>query len=298
MESVLTLVAAPGREGLEAQACERGAAALAAAGASLGPADWLAPAEAWEQAFSGPPVSRAREILQAALAELPLDVAVTPLAGRRKKLLVADMESTIIAEEMLDEIAARLGIADRIAPITARAMAGELDFTAALRERVALLAGQPANLLEEMATGMTLNPGARTLIRTLRAAGAVTALVSGGFTCFTEGVATACGFDRQQANRLVIEDGRLTGEVAAPVLDRGAKQRALEALAAEQGLDPAETCAVGDGANDLDLLRAAGLGVGYRPKAALRAVADAAIDHGDLTALLYFQGYRRAEFKS
>jgi phosphoserine phosphatase len=149
-----------------------------------------------------------------------------------------------------------------------------------------------------MAAGVTLNPGARALVQTLRAQGAVTALVSGGFTCFTEPVGAACGFDRQQANRLVIEDGRLTGEVAPPILDRAAKMRALEALAAEQGLELAESCAVGDGANDLDLIRAAGLGVGYRPKAALRKAADVSLDHGDLTALLYLQGYRKAEFKS
>jgi len=296
MDHVVTLIAAPGA--LEQTLAERVAAALAASGATCGAADWLAEGEACDLPFASLEPQRAREIARGILDGAPADFGVMARAGRRKRLLVADMESTIIAEEMLDELAARLGIADRVAPITARAMNGELDFAEALRARVGLLAGQPARLLEEMAAGVTLNPGARALVQTLRAQGAVTALVSGGFTCFTEPVGAACGFDRQQANRLVIEDGRLTGEVAPPILDRAAKMRALEALAAEQGLELAESCAVGDGANDLDLIRAAGLGVGYRPKAALRKAADVSLDHGDLTALLYLQGYRKAEFKS
>ena len=296
MDHVVTLVAAPGN--LAQALVERVAAALAASGGACGPTDWLAEAEACDLPFAGLDPLLARQAAQDALAGAPADLGVMARAGRRKRLLVADMESTIIAEEMLDELAARLGIADRVAPITARAMNGELDFAEALRARVGLLAGQPARLLEEMAARATLNPGARTLVQTLRAEGAVTALVSGGFACFTEPVGAACGFDRQQANRLVIEDGRLTGEVAPPILDRTAKRAALEALAAEQGLDLAASCAVGDGANDLDLLQAAGLGVGYRPKAALRRAADVSLDHGDLTALLYLQGYRKAEFKS
>ncbi len=296
MDHVVTLVAAPGA--LAQALVERVASALAASGAACGAADWLAEAEACDLPFAGLAPRRAREVAQGALDGARADLGVVARDGRRKRLLVADMESTIIAEEMLDELAARLGIADQIAPITARAMNGELDFAEALRARVGLLAGQPVSLLEEMAARATLNPGARTLVQTLRAQGAVTALVSGGFTCFTEPVGAACGFDRQQANRLVIEDGRLTGEVAAPILDRAAKRQALEALATEQGLDLSASCAVGDGANDLDLIRVAGLGVGYRPKAALRQAADVSLDHADLTALLYLQGYRKVEFKS
>lgn len=295
MDHVVTLVAAPGA--LEQALVERLAAALAASGGACGPADWLAEAEACDLPFVGLDPLVARRVAQGAMAGAPADLGVMARAGRRKRLLVADMESTIIAEEMLDELAAHLGIADQVAPITARAMNGELDFAEALRARVGLLAGQPASLLGEMATHATLNPGARTLVQTLRAQGAVTALVSGGFACFAEPVGAACGFDRRQANRLVIEDGRLTGEVAPPILDRAAKRAALEALAAEQGLDLAASCAVGDGANDLDLLRAAGLGVGYRPKAALRQAAEVSLDHGDLTALLYLQGYHKAEFR-
>ncbi|MDJ0946067.1 MAG: phosphoserine phosphatase SerB [Kiloniellales bacterium] len=296
MDHVVTLIAAPGD--LEQALVDRVAAALGASGAACGSADWLAEAEACDLPIAGLAPSHARRTVRGALEGAPADFGVVARENRRKRLLVADMESTIIAEEMLDELAARLGIADQVAPITARAMNGELDFAEALQARVGLLTGQPASLLEEMAAGVTLNPGARALVQTLRAQGALTALVSGGFTCFTEPVGAACGFDRQQANRLVIEDGRLTGEVAAPILDRAAKRAALEALAAEQGLDLAASCAVGDGANDVDLLQAAGLGVGYRPKAALRRAADVSLDHGDLTALLYLQGYRKAEFKS
>ncbi len=296
MDHVVTLIAAPGHLGQAP--IDRIAAALAASGATCGAADWLAEAEACDLPFAGIGPQEARKTALRTLDGDPADLGVVARDGRRKRLLVADMESTIIAEEMLDELAARLGMADRIAPITARAMNGELDFAEALRARVGLLAGQPVSLLEEMAGGVTLNPGARTLVQTLRAQGAVTALVSGGFTCFTEPVGAACGFDRQQANRLVTEDGKLTGEVASPILDRAAKLLALKALAAEQGWDLAATCAVGDGANDLDMVRAAGLGVGYRPKPRLRQAADVSLDHGDLTALLYLQGYRKAEFKS
>ena len=296
MEHVVTLITAPGA--LDQALVDRVAAALGAAGAACGAADWLAPGEACDLPFTGLGPQQADDTAQSALDGAPADLGIVAQDGRRKRLLVADMESTIIAEEMLDELAARLGIADQVAPITARAMNGELDFAEALRARVGLLAGQPVGLLEEMVAGVTLNPGARTLVQTLRAEGVVTALVSGGFTCFTGPVGEACGFDRQQANRLVIKDGKLTGEVKAPILDRTAKLQALESLAAEQGLDMAATCAVGDGANDLDMLNAAGLGVGYRPKPALREAVDVSLDNGDLTALLYLQGFRKAEFKS
>ena len=298
MEHVATLIAAPDSGDLTADLLDRAAKALADAGAEVAAPDWLAPNEACDLAFGSLERAAASAALRDALGSAPLDIGVLAAAGRRKRLLVADMESTIIAEEMLDEIAERLGLAERIAPITARAMAGELDFTEALEARVGLLAGQPAGLLDEVARGITLNPGARTLVRTMRAEGAVTALVSGGFTHFTALVRAACGFDRDQANRLAVEDGRLTGGLEPPILDRAAKRSALESLATEQGLPLEAACAVGDGANDLDLLQAAGLGVGYRPKAVLRAAADVALDHGDLTALLYLQGYRKADFKN
>ncbi len=298
MEHVATLIAAPDSGHLTSDLAAQAAAALAAAGASVAEPDWLAPGEACDLAFGGPDPTAAAAALRTALERAPLDIGVLAAAGRRKQLLVADMESTIIAEEMLDEIAERLGLAERIAPITARAMAGELDFAEALEARVGLLAGQPAGLLDEVAQVITLNPGARILVQTMRGTGAVTALVSGGFTHFTAQVRAACGFDQDRANRLAVESGRLTGGLEPPILDRAAKRTALESLAAAQGLPLAATCAIGDGANDLDLLTAAGLGVGYRPKAVLRAAAEVVLDHGDLTALLYLQGYRKAEFKS
>ena len=259
---------------------------------------WLAEGEACDLPFAAPAGLDVATGLRRALAGAPLDIGIVPAANRRKRLLVADMESTIIEQELLDEIADRLGLHDRIAPITARAMAGELDFAEALRQRVGLLQGVSASLLDDVAEGISLTSGARTLVRTMRAAGAVTALVSGGFSCFTERVAAACGFDSHEANHLIVEEGRLTGAVAEPLLDRNAKAEALARLAAAQGLEAADCCAVGDGANDIALLKAAGLGVGFRPKTALRQAADVAVDHGDLTALLYLQGYAKRSFTS
>jgi phosphoserine phosphatase len=206
------------------------------------------------------------------------------------------MESTIIAEEMVDELGERLGLGAQIAAITARSMAGELGFEESLTTRVGLLAGLPEAAIDEVAARMTLNAGARTLVRTMRAGGAYTALVSGGFTVFTGKVREACGFDEDRANRLLVEDGALTGRVARPILGRRAKLDALREIAAARGLSLATVLAVGDGANDADMLTAAGLGVGYRPKAPARRAARVSIDHGDLTALLFLQGYRAHEF--
>jgi len=178
-----------------------------------------------------------------------------------------------------------------------RSMAGELDFAASLRERVRLLTGLPAGILLAVAERMTLNPGARTLVQTMRANGAHTALVSGGFDCFAEPIRAACGFHEARANRLLVRDGWLSGVVAEPILDRTAKGAAVEELTLRLGLPPQASCAVGDGANDVEMIRAAGLGVAYRAKPVLRTAAAVAIEHGDLTALLYLQGYRRAEFR-
>ena len=202
-------------------------------------------------------------------------------------------------ERRLGEAAAQLaevaGIAPQVTKITARAMAGELDFAAALHERVSLLAGLPATTLDKVAERITLNPGARGLVQTMRANGATTALVSGGFTCFTERVREACGFEEAHGNHLIVADGTLTGAVAEPLLGRDAKRETLLELAAREGLSPDDACAVGDGANDLAMIEIAGLGVAYRAKPVLRTAARYSIDHGDLTALLYLQGYRRAE---
>lgn len=295
MDFVLTLIADPARRDLEAGHLEAATAALAEAGATPGGADWLASGLACDLPFAAGDPDPSRAAVAERLAGAPLDLAVQPAAGRRKALLVADMESTVIAEEMLDELADGLGLRERIAAITAEAMAGALDFTAALKARVALLEGLPVSALEEAAKRMTVNPGARALVATMKATGARAVLATGGFDLFAERVAARCGFDSWQANRLEILDGRLTGAVLDPVLDRSAKLEALRRAAADLGLETSAACAVGDGANDAEMLSAAGLGVAYRAKPPARAAADAAIDHGDLTALLYLQGFRESE---
>lgn len=263
---------------------------------------WLGQGEAWEALYIAEPDASGgaalRQHLAAALALRPVDVNIAPdeVASRRKKLFVADMESTIIQQECLDEIADRIGLGTRISDITARAMRGEIDFAAALRERVGLLRDVDAGVLERVYESVTLMPGAETLVATMRRDGATCALVSGGFTFFTERIAGRLGFDVQQANTLDVADGRVSGTVAEPILGREAKLAALERLARERGLDAAETMAVGDGANDLAMLKAAGLGVAYRAKPIVIAEAAASVVHGDLTALLYLQGYTKAEF--
>ncbi len=261
---------------------------------------WLSEGEACEIAFStdGPAAAKlVRDTVAARWRDAPLDICLLPAGARRKRLLVADMDSTIIQQECIDEMADMLGLKARIAAITERAMRGELEFEAALTERLALLAGLGEGELQRVFDErVTLMPGARTLIATMRAAGAYTALVSGGFNFFTSRVAAAVGFDVNQANTLEVVGGKLTGRVIGPILGREAKLAALEHYRAERGLAAEETMAVGDGANDLAMIEAAGLGVAYRAKPLVAAEADAGITHGDLTALLFLQGYRRAEF--
>lgn len=239
----------------------------------------------------------ARPDLAALAAALPgVDVNAVPLAGRRKRILIADMDSTMIPVECIDEIADFAGVKPQVAAITERAMAGELDFEAALRARVRLLQGLPEAVLARVhAERVSLNPGAAALVRTMRAAGARTLLVSGGFTYFAERVAAAAGFAEARANVLCAAGGRLTGEVAEPILGREAKLAALTAAAAELGLGTDAALAVGDGANDLAMIEAAGLGVGFRPRPALAAKADAVIRHAGLDALLALQGYAEDE---
>jgi phosphoserine phosphatase len=228
---------------------------------------------------------------------LPLDVVVQPLAGRAKKLLVADMDSTMITVECIDELADYAGIKAQIAEVTERAMRGELDFAEALDARVALLKDLDEAAIEScLAERVRLMPGAEALVKTMRARGAMTVLVSGGFTRFAGPVGEKLGFERVIANRLVIGEGRLTGTVEKPIVDSSTKETALLEAAAERGLDLAETLAVGDGANDLAMIRKAGLGVAYHAKPIVAAAAGARIDHNDLTALLYAQGIPRAEW--
>jgi phosphoserine phosphatase len=216
---------------------------------------------------------------------------------RRKKLLVADMDSTLIEDECLDELAAEIGMRDEAAAITERAMRGEIAFEPALRERVALLKDLPTDVVAKLLSQrIKIMPGAVTLVATMRKHGAHTMLVSGGFTAFAGPIAERIGFHEHRANTLLFEKGGFTGRVAEPILGREAKEQTLRGLTAALGLDPEETLAVGDGANDIGMVRRAGLGVAYRAKPALRAAAAAAIDHADLTGLLFLQGYRREEF--
>lgn len=235
--------------------------------------------------------------LRPVLGAAPLDIIVQPAAGREKKLLIADMDSTIIGQECIDELADFAGLKAEIAAITERAMRGELDFEAALTTRVGMLKGLPESVLEEcFRTRITLNGGARHLVATMNARGAATVLVSGGFTFFVDRIAKRAGFQHFAANELIIEGGRLTGEVRRPILGREAKEAALRQFAENRGIPLAATMAVGDGANDLDMIAAAGLGVAWRAKPKVAAAADASIDHADLTALLYAQGIGAAAF--
>jgi phosphoserine phosphatase len=295
---VLVLIGPAGGGGPVADAA-RGIA-VETSDVAWGDPHWLSPGEACELAFEAPDAVSAlaiRDQVASRLRGAPVDVCVVPAEGRRKGLLVADMDSTIIQQECIDEMADVLGLKPRIAAITERAMRGELPFEEALTERLALLAGlAEADLQRVVDERITLMPGARTLIATMRASGAFTALVSGGFGFFTSRVAAAVGFDVDRANALEVVDGRLTGRVVGPILGREAKLAALEQYRAARGLAAAATMAVGDGANDLAMIKAAGLGVAYRAKPVVAAEAHAGITHGNLTALLYLQGYARSAF--
>jgi phosphoserine phosphatase len=258
----------------------------------------LAPDEAVDVAFIGDkPIQDLREHLQTFVADLPVDIVVQPVASRRKKLLVADMDSTVIGQECIDELADFAGLKGKVALITERAMRGEIEFEPALRERVALLKGLPASVVDRvLAERITLDPGAKLLVATMRANGARAILVSGGFTSFVDRIRTMVGFDESYANRLIETDGNLAGEVAEPILGRAAKLATLEDAIIRLDFDAEETLAVGDGANDLAMLGRAGLGIAYHAKPKVAEAADARIDHNDLTALLFAQGYRRSEF--
>jgi phosphoserine phosphatase len=290
MDVVLTLVAAPSFSAV---------ADLAAQSARRwdGEIVWLDPGRAADLAFATGGLATARAQIAAQLADQPVDWALQPRHGRRKKLLVGDMDSTFITVECIDVLAARAGLGEAVAAITQASIRGERDFSDSLRERVALLGGASVDLFEETwREDIAMMAGGKVLLATMARHGATTALVSGGFTWFTERVAATLGFDRHRANVLEIEDGMLTGKVVEPVLDRDAKMTILGELCRELALSMSETLAVGDGANDIAMLRAAGLGVGYHPVPAAAEAADACVRHGDLTTLLYFQGYARDRF--
>jgi phosphoserine phosphatase len=260
-----------------------------------GDACWLNPGIAAEFAMADRPANLWD--VWAALQAEGFDLAVQPAEGRRKRLLLADMDSTMIRQECIDELAAEAGVGAHVAAITARAMNGELEFEGALRERVALLRGLPEGVIDRVFDQrITFMPGGRELVATMRAQGARTALVSGGFTAFTSRVAAALGFDEHRANDLGLDGGRLTGTVAEPILGRAAKVRALEEISAALGITPAQAMAVGDGANDLGMLGLAGSGVALHAKPSVAAQCDLRVNHGDLTALLYLQGYAVTDF--
>jgi phosphoserine phosphatase len=295
MDSVLTLVAGPDRP-LENRDSALVTYALRDLGATVGEADWLAEARACDLRFAGIDIAVAQAAAHDVLDGLPVDIVAQPLLHRRKRLLIADMDSTIVTGETLDELAGLAGVGDRVVPITAAAMNGEIGFEEALRQRVALLEGHPADLIDRVLASMAISPGAFQLVHTMRAHGAFCVLISGGFTEFTERVRRQVGFDLAEGNTLGIADGRLTGTVGDPILGRERKLAALREHAGARRLEPEETLAVGDGANDLPMLLDAGLGVAYHAKPSVRRQARARIDHGDLTALLYLQGYRPQEF--
>lgn len=295
MNSVLILIADPAREALNDSMVARAVEALRSSGLEVSEARWLAPSEACEVPFAGT-AQRGRQAAELALDAFPVDVAALPAANRRKRLLVADMDSTILQNETLDELADYAGFGERVAAITERSMRGEIDFGMALRERVALLEGLSLDALAETAKRMRLMPGARELVRTMRANGAYTALASGGFRYFTGQVARDVGFHEDVANVLLDDGAALTGRVEEPIFDRESKRKTLERLISERGIDAADSLAVGDGANDLAMIGLAGLGVAYRAKPVVAAAADARIAVGDLTGLLYLQGYRKDEF--
>ena len=265
---------------------------LDATGHDVGAPHWLDVGDAADIVFQGSLVSARREL--ALMDHGALDVVVQPMGDRTKKLIVADMDSTMITVECIDELADYAGIKDEIAAITKRAMKGELDFRAALLERVALLGGLSEGVLTECRyERVKLTRGARTLVQTMKAHGAWSVLVTGGFTAFAGPVGEAIGFDKVVANELLVEGGKLSGTVSEPIVDAAAKLETLKAEAAKHGLPMGETLAVGDGANDIPMLTAAGLGIGFHPHAAVGEAADAVIRHHDLTALLWAQGYPR-----
>ena len=258
---------------------------------------WLAEAEAAEFSLTALPDNRWD--VWADLQQMGVDLVIQPEQGRRKKMLLADMDSTMIQQECIDELADMAGVGERVKDITARAMNGELDFEGALTERVGLLKGLPEGIIQQVLDErITFMPGGAELVATMRANGGYAALVSGGFTAFTAKVAAALGFDENHANTLLVEDGKLSGDVGRPILGRQAKVDALERITAKLGIAEADVIAVGDGANDLGMLGRAGTGVALHAKPSVAAECEVRINHGDLTALLYVQGYAKAEFAS
>ena len=300
MSLVATLICNPANPALDSTVVDGALAVLP----SPGKPQWLFHEVAIDIPFERPledhnQVHAIEARLREARGDLPIDIVVQPIIARRKRLFLADMDSTMIGQECIDELADFAGLKAHVAGITERAMRGEIDFAPALRERVALLKGLPVSVVDEvLAKRIRLTPGGRELVMTMRAHGAYTCLISGGFTRFTNAVAAKIGFQENRANELVVHDGKFTGEVREPILGRETKLATLIELSEAFELDQIDTLVVGDGANDLGMIQQAGLGVAYHAKPAVSAAAAARIDHGDLTALLYAQGYKREEFIS
>ena len=294
MSLVATLICNPASPALDSTIVDGALAVLP----SPGEAKWLFNEVAVDIPFTGSEDVKAVEgRLRAARRDLPIDIVVQPAGFRRKKLFLADMDSTMIGQECIDELADFAGLKAHVAGITERAMRGEIEFEPALRERVALLKDMPVSVVDEvLKTRIKPTPGGRELVMTMRAHGAYTCLISGGFTPFTNAIAALIGFQENRANELIVGDGKFSGEVKEPILGRAAKLQTLIDLTESFDLDEIDTLVVGDGANDLGMIQRAGLGVAYHAKPAVAAAAAARIDYGDLTALLYAQGYHRDEF--
>ena len=279
MESVVVVIAAPGSGAITAEI------------ASQLKGVWLAEHEALDV-----DVSREDET-RALCAGLPVDINIVPVANRRKRILLADMDSTMIEQECIDELGVVAGVGNHIKAITARAMRGDIDFEAALKERVGLLKGLPESVIQDVIDKhITFMPGGKILLATMKHHGAYTALVSGGFTAFTSYVAQALGFDEHRANILLVENQKLTGDVELPILGKNAKVESLQRICSVHGLTPFDVIAVGDGANDIPMLQTAGMGIALHAKSKVQEQAKFLVNHGDLTALLYLQGYKKAEF--
>jgi phosphoserine phosphatase len=295
MALVATLIANPQNPVLVPALGEKAAAAVSASGLY-----WLADGIACDIALKDETdPAQAMAALTAAIEGAPVDIVIQNAETRRKTLLIADMDSTMIGQECIDELAAEVGLKDLVAAITARAMNGEIEFEPALRERVALLKGLPVTVVDEViAKRITLTPGGKELIATMTANGGYTALVSGGFTVFTGRIASLLGFHENRANVLIEDDGKLAGIVAEPILGKQAKVDALLDITQTLGIHTDDAIAVGDGANDLGMLQLAGSGVALHAKPSVAAKAKMRVDHGDLTALLYIQGYRKGDFRS
>ncbi|WP_298259008.1 phosphoserine phosphatase SerB [Bradyrhizobium sp.] len=295
MSLVATLICHPANPAVDSTVLDGARALLPAAGTPR----WL-----FDEVAADIPFGDGREDMAAitqrlreARDDLPIDIVVQPVLGRRKKLFLADMDSTMIGQECIDELADFVGLKAHVAAITERAMRGEIAFEPALRERVALLKGLSVDVVDKViAERITLTPGGRELVATMRAHGAYTCLISGGFTLFTQAIARKIGFQENRANELIVRDGKLTGEVREPIIGRDAKLATLLELREGFDLDNIDTLVAGDGANDLGMIGEAGLGVAFHAKPAVAAAAAVRIDHGDLSALLYAQGFTREEF--